>query len=31
MAAIDKLRTNNYGDYNEFRIWCIKHRPEFTL
>lgn len=28
MAAIDKLRTNNYGDYNEFRIWCIKHRPE---
>lgn len=27
MAAIDKLRTSNYGDYNEFRIWCIKHRP----
>lgn len=27
MAAIDKLRTNNYADYNEFRIWCIKHNP----
>lgn len=25
---MDKLRTNNYGDYNEFRIWCIKHKPE---
>ena len=28
MAAIDKLHLDNYGDYNEFRIWCIKHRPE---
>lgn len=27
MAAIDKLRTNNYGEYNEFRIWCIKNKP----
>lgn len=27
MAAIDKLRTSNYGDYNEFRIWCIKNKP----
>ena len=27
MAGIDKLRTSNYGDYNEFRIWCIKHKP----
>ena len=27
MAAIDKLRTNCYGDYNEFRIWCIKNNP----
>lgn len=26
MAGIDKLRTSNYGDYNEFRIWCIKHK-----
>lgn len=27
MAGIDKLRTSNYGDYNEFRLWCIKHNP----
>jgi hypothetical protein len=27
MAAIDKLRTNSYGDYNDFRIWCIKNKP----
>lgn len=28
MAGIDKLRTNDYGDYNEFRLWCIKNKPE---
>lgn len=28
MAGIGKLRINYYGDYNEFRIWCIKHKPE---
>lgn len=28
MAGIDKLRTSNYGDYNEFRIWCIKNKPK---
>lgn len=27
MAIIDMLRTSNYGDYNEFRIWCIRHNP----
>lgn len=27
MAAIDKLHTSNYGDYNELRLWCIKHKP----
>ena len=27
MAGIDKLRTSNYGDYNEFRLWCIRHKP----
>ena len=27
MAGIDKLRTSNYGDYNELRLWCIKHNP----
>lgn len=27
MAGIDKLRTSNYGDYNELRLWCIKHSP----
>jgi hypothetical protein len=27
MAGIDKLRTSNYGDYNEFRLWCIKNKP----
>lgn len=27
MAAIDKLRTSNYGDYNELRIWCLNHKP----
>lgn len=21
------LRTNNYAEYNDFRIWCIKHKP----
>lgn len=28
MAGIDKLRTSNYSDYNEFRLWCIKNKPE---
>lgn len=28
MAGIDKLRTSNYGDYNELRLWCIKNKPE---
>jgi hypothetical protein len=28
MAGIDKLRTNSYGDYNDFRIWCIKNKPK---
>lgn len=27
MAGIDKLRTSNYGDYNEFRLWCLNHKP----
>jgi hypothetical protein len=27
MAGIDKLRTSNYRDYNEYRLWCIKHKP----
>ena len=27
MAGIDKLRTSNYSDYNEFRLWCIKNKP----
>lgn len=27
MAGIDKLKTSNYGDYNELRLWCIKHNP----
>lgn len=26
MAGIDKLRTSNYSDYNEFRLWCIKNK-----
>lgn len=29
MAAIDKLRTSNYIDYNLLRLWCIKHKPNF--
>ena len=28
MAGIDKLRTDNYSDYNYFRLWCIKNNPE---
>jgi hypothetical protein len=28
MAGIDKLRTSNYVDYSEFRLWCIKNKPE---
>ena len=28
MAGIDKLRTSHYGDYNDLRLWCIKHKPE---
>lgn len=28
MAGIDKLRTSDYREYNELRIWCIKHKPE---
>lgn len=27
MAAIGKLRTDSYGDYDDFRIWCIKNKP----
>lgn len=27
MAGIDKLRTSNYGDYNELRLWCLNHKP----
>ena len=27
MGVEDKLRTSNYRDYNEFRIWCIKNKP----
>lgn len=27
MAGISKLRTDNYSDYNEFRLWCLDHKP----
>lgn len=27
MAGIDKLRTSNFSNYNELRLWCIKHKP----
>lgn len=28
MAGIDKFRTRYYSDYNDLRLWCIKHKPE---
>lgn len=27
MAGIDKLRISDYGDFNEFRLWCLNHKP----
>jgi hypothetical protein len=27
MAGIDKLKTRFYGDYKEFHLWCLNHKP----
>jgi hypothetical protein len=27
MAAIDKLRTSYYSDYNDLRLWCMRYNP----
>lgn len=31
MAGISKLRTNNYSDYNEFRLWCLRNAPQLLM
>ena len=31
MAGIDKLRTNNYAEYNEFRLWCLRNNPRLLM
>ena len=31
MAAISKLKTDNYSDYNEFRLWCLRNAPSLLM
>lgn len=31
MAGISKLRTDNYSDYNEFRLWCLRNAPQLLM
>lgn len=31
MARISKLKTDNYSDYNEFRLWCLRNAPKLLM
>lgn len=31
MAGIDKLRTANYSDYNDLRLWCLRNAPRLLM
>ena len=31
MAGIDKIRTRYYNDYNDLRLWCLRHKPKLLM